>query len=272
METIDMQLRIRDVGGKTKTFRVGKPRNVSREVLFYPETKSVNGFDLPRIESQPFRYKEQFIGDVNKGGSCNVDILHYVPHGITHIETSAHILTRDKRAVTLKDISPENLCGLIYLADLTHLDSKPGQAITWQHLEPKIDNLTLPISMLALKTRASLLPQDFDFSGEDFLFLHPETARAIHDLAPRLNCLILDLPSIDREKDGGRLLAHRHFFGLPETGHQWMDGEKRTLVELAWFSNLREGYYYAVITPPSFQANAVSTGIFFHPLHESVES
>ncbi|MFC2155259.1 cyclase family protein [Acidobacteriota bacterium] len=272
METFGHQLRVRDSKNETKTFHLGQPRTVSREVTFYPETKSVNGFYLPRIESTTFQYKDQFVGDVQKGGSCNVDILRYVPHGLTHIETSAHILSWDERAVTLKDIPPQNLCGLVYLMDLTHLEAKPGQSIDRRDIEARIKKITLPITMLALKTRASLLPQDTDFSGKDYLYLHPEAAQAIHDFKPRLHCLILDLPSIDRENDGGQLLAHRYFFGLPRKAHQWVDKEKRTLVELAWFSDLKEGYYYAVITPPSFQSNAVSTGIFFHPLIESDES
>ncbi|NIM14000.1 MAG: hypothetical protein GTO45_18295 [Candidatus Aminicenantes bacterium] len=49
-----------------------------------------------------------------------------------------------------------------------------------------------------------------------------------------------------------------------------MDNERRALVELAWFSDLEEGYYYVVITPPRFQANAVSTGVVFQPLVESL--
>ena len=182
MAAFDLQLKVGDLNNKTRTFQVEKPRAVSREVVFYPETKSANGFYLPRIESTTFRYKDQFIGDVQKGGTCNMDILRYIPHGLTHIETSAHILARDERAVTLKDIPPQNLCGLVYLMDLTRLEAKPGQSIYRQNIEGKIKKITLPITMLTVKTKASLLPQDTDFSGKDFLHLHPDFRNGLLDV------------------------------------------------------------------------------------------
>ena len=267
-----------DAKGKTVRFRLGEPRSVSREVLFKPEGISVNAFHLPRIRSRTLESEGQFIGDVKRGGSCNVDLLSYVPHGLTHIETSAHILSPDSNPPTIKDIPPGHLCGIVYLIDLTRLGTEPGGQIPGKEIEIKLRQNTIPISMLALKTRASLLPFDYDFSGKDFLSLSPEAAKEIHDytfsgsgsfsLQQRINCLLLDLPSIDAEADGGKLQAHRNFFGLGGTGHSGEDCEKRALVELAWFSNLNEGYYYGMITPPSFQTHAVSTGIVFRPLEE----
>jgi kynurenine formamidase len=255
-------------------FTLGEPVSVSREVLFTPQTKTPNAFYLPAIGAKTVEFEGQFIGDVNRGGSCNVDVLSYVPHGITHMETSAHILSKDSNPPYVNDIPRRQLNGIVYLIDLTQpaegsnpgavLGDKPGQTIPWEIIEKKLKSNTLPISMLALKTKGSLLPQDYDFSGKDFLAVSPEAAKGIHDYG--IDCLLLDLPSIDPESDGGKLLAHRAFFGLPETGVHAQDREKRALVELAWFANLEEGYYYASITPPPFQANAVTTGIVFHPL------
>lgn len=273
---VQLRLEVIDAKGKTVGFRPGEPRSVARDVLFKPESSSANAFHLPKIRSRTVEFEGQFTGDVNRGGSCNVDILSYVPHGLTHIETSAHILSPDSNPPTIKDIPLEHFCGIVYLIDLTHLGTEPGRQIPWKEIEIKLEQNTIPISMLALKTRASLLPSDYDFSGKDFLSLSPEAAKGIHDYSfpgsgsspvqQPINCLLLDLPSIDPEADGGKLTAHRNFFGLPGTGHSGEDREKRALVELAWFSNLGEGYYYALITPPPFQANAVSTGIVFQPL------
>jgi kynurenine formamidase len=268
MNSIELRLSVKDLNDKTRAFRLTEPAPVSREVDFFPVTKAPNGFSLPRISRKTFVYKDKFIGNVGEGGACNVDILNYVPHGLTHIETSAHILMQDENAVTIKDIPVQNLSGLVYLLDITDIDAEAGRSVRWQDVEAKLKKITLPIRMLALKTQASLQPRDTDFSGKDFLYLSPETAEKLHDFKPRINCLLLDLPSIDRESDGGKLAAHRHFFGLPQKGCRWEDKEKRTLVELAWFSDLQEGYYYAFITPQRFQTNAVSTGIVFHPLLE----
>jgi arylformamidase len=267
---VQLQLVLKDREGKTRWFVPGEPQSVSREIFFKDGTRSVNAFHFSPITLKTVELEGQFIGDVTRGGSCNVDTLQYIPHGLTHLETSAHILSPSVNPPTVKDIPLENLSGIVYLIDLSRRGMKKGELIPPGVIQKKLEALTLPVSMLALKTHSSMLPEDYDFSGKDFLSLAPETARVIHDYRSpnRIDCLILDLPSIDPESDGGKLAAHREYFGLPQTGHNAKDNEKRTLVELAWFANLEEGYYYAVITPPRFETHAVTTGIILHPLLE----
>jgi kynurenine formamidase len=272
--TMERIVKVTDAKGNTKQFRLGEPKPVSRQVWFEPGTKASNAFHLPLINSKTVEFEGRFIGDVNRGGSCNVDILSYVPHGLTHIETSAHILSLESKPAFVHEIPLQHLSGIVYLIDLTQplsgpvLGEEPGQQVPWQAIEEKLRQNTLPISMLAIKTKSSLLPQDYDFSGKDFLSISAEAAKGIHDYKYRVNCLLLDLPSIDPEADEGKLLAHRNYFGLPMSGHSGEDLEKRALVELAWFAELEEGYYYADITPPRFRTNAVTTGIVFRLLEE----
>ncbi|MCP5104278.1 MAG: hypothetical protein GY950_12900 [bacterium] len=270
-----LQLALSDSAGNVRWFLLGEARAVGREVFFKGETRSPNAFHLAPITSRTVEFEGQFTGNVKRVGSCNVDTLQYVPHGLTHLETSAHILSPDADPPTVKDIPTEKLSGIVYLIDLSHLGGKAGEQIPWEAVRGKLEQNTFPIAMVALKTHASGLPQAYDFSGKDFLSLAPETAKGIHDYEfhipegnKTIDCLLLDLPSIDPESDGGKLSAHRAFFGLPGTGITADDKEKRALVELAWFSGLEEGYYYAVITPPRFETNAVTTGIVFRPLIE----
>jgi len=273
---INRYLTVPDIHNEIHYYKLGTPLSVSREVYFSPEVKASNIFNLPLIQSETVEFENIFTGDVRRGGSCNVDLLRYVPHSLTHLETAAHLLNPDNNPTTIIDLPVSELSGLVYLMDLTYLSIEPGSLIHWEDIQSKLKQNTLPVSMLALKTRSSLLPQDYDFSGKDYPALSPETAREIHDyslnfssIKTRIDCLILDLPSIDPERDGGRLLAHRNFFGLSDTGHNETGKEKRSLIELAYFPDCKEGYYYAVITPPRFQTNAVSTGITFWSLAET---
>lgn len=282
MAITDFILQVTDTNGNVRGFRLGPPKAVSRDVFYTPGSgaKSSNAFHMPLLQAETLEFEGQFVGHVDRGGSCNVDVLSYVPHGLTHLETSAHVLSPDSNPPTVKDIPSYHLQGIVYLIDVSHLEAT-GRAIPWDAVKDKLNANTLPISMVALKTKSSLLPADYDFSSKDFLYVDRETAKGIHDYGAaipgphaaemRINCLILDLPSIDREHDEGKLLAHRAWFGLPQTGHSGTDEEKRALVELAWFSGLEEGYYLTTITPPRFQANAVTTGIFFQPLTEVKE-
>jgi len=278
-----------DCDGNHRRFSLGEPLPVSREVRFQPETKASNAFYLPMIYSKTVEFEGQFIGDVERGGSCNVDTLCFTPHNITHLETSAHILAPSSKPAYVSDINPAHLEGIVLLIDLSKNNSldgsgvpgdKAGSLVAVDMIAHKLRKNKLPISMLALKTRSSLLAEDYDFSGKNFLAVSPEAARLVHDYTMtipqgenestdlRIHCLLLDLPSIDPESDGGKLSAHRNFFGLPATGIEGEDLEKRALVELAYFNNLEEGYYYARITPPRIRTNAVTTGIIFRPLLE----
>ncbi|MFC1729022.1 cyclase family protein [candidate division KSB1 bacterium] len=272
-DTPVLQMTVIDSGSRPRTFRLGIPVQAGREVRFMPDTQATNAFSLPLIYSESVEFDNQFVGDVGRGGSCNVELISYVPHSVTHIEASSHILSYDSGSITVSDIPQEHLTGLAYLADLSHLSDEPGRLIEWAELKEKLDGIVLPVSMLALKTKGSLLPIDYDFSGKDYLAVDPATASEIHDyshpsLQIQFNCLLLDLPSTDKEYDDGKLLAHRRFFGIPETGHSGTNNEKRAIVELADFSELDEGYYFVVITPSRFQTNAVSTGVSFWPLEE----
>ena len=153
---MELQLKTTDTANKTRLFKLESPVNAGREVLFAPTYKGPNTFHLPRAQSETYSYKDQFTGDVTRGGSCNVDRLSYIPHTLTHIESSAHVLGPQESGVTIKDIPGQNLCGLAYLVDISHLDKKAGSAVLWQDIEEQIKKITLPISILAIKTKSSL--------------------------------------------------------------------------------------------------------------------
>lgn len=273
-----LSLAMNDIHGESHWFALGEPLPVSRIVGFGAEGRSPNAFGLPLPERKTLENPGVFVADVERGGSCNVSLLEYCPHGVTHMETSAHVLGASARPPQVRDIPAGFLSGTVFLMDLSADPGKPGSLIAWETVRAKLETITFPITILAIKTHASLLEESYDFSGKNFTALSPEAAKGIHDYlfppkgsggkAPetRINCLILDLPSIDPEQDGGKLAAHRCFFGLPESGFAAEDGEKRALVELARFAGLAEGYYHAEIVPALFGAEAVAVGVVFRPL------
>jgi len=237
--------------------------SVSRNIHFDQEN-SPGAFFLNRAISQTVEFEQVFVGDVDRGGSCNVDYLTFCPHNITHIETSAHILSGECQPPTVADINPNHLTGTAFLIDLSDLDTVHNGQITVENIHPILDTLSHPIQVIGIKTPSSNLNEHFDFSGKGFLSLHPETAKYLHKFQKNgreIKCLILDLPSIDQEVDEGKLLAHRAWFGLPETGIVAHDTIKNTLIELAYFHGLAAGYYDVHISPPKFQSDAAPVGI-----------
>jgi len=229
---------------------------------------SLNCFHLPQMTISPVE-GEGFIGDMTQGGTCNVDLLTFTPHNITHLETSAHILAEGGKFVS--DIPQLNLTGICYLADLSH---NTGD-ITLNDIKEVLDRIKLPISHLAIKTRASLLNTNYDFSGKDFLSITPEAAKEISRFqlnGEKVSILLLDLPSADPENDGGKLLTHRAFFEIPRKVHEFTDKTSKAIVELAHFGDLEEGYYYCVLSPPRIRTNAVPVSVALAMFSDNVQT
>lgn len=247
------------------TYSLTEFKDVGRVVS---QETSPNCFYLPQITISPIE-EEGFIGDMTQGGTCNVDLLTFTPHNITHLETSAHILAEGGKFVS--DIPQVNLTGICYLVDL----SQNTENITLNDIKEVLDCIELPISLLAIKTRASLLDPNYDFSGKDFLSLTPEAAKEISQFqlnGEKVSTLLLDLPSADPENDGGKLLAHRAFFEIPPEVHEFTDNTSKAIVELARFNNLEEGYYYCVISPPRIRTNAVPVSVALAMLSDNVQT
>lgn len=237
--------------------------NVSRNIYFDREG-SPGAFFLDRATSRTVELEQVFVGDVERGGSCNVNYLTFCPHNITHIETSAHILSAECQPPTVADINAYDLVGTAFLIDLSALDTIHNGQITIENILPVLDTLNHPVQMIAIKTASSQLDEHFDFSGRGFLSIHPETAKFLHNFqknGSNIKCLILDLPSIDQEVDEGKLLAHRAWFAIPDIGIIANDTKRNTLVELAYFHNVTTGYYDVHISPPLFHSDAAPVGI-----------
>ncbi len=258
-----LELNVTGRDGQARRLKLGAPVEASRPVRLAPP-EAPNAFSLPPLQAEAHEVPGWFVGDVRRGGSCNVEVLRCTAHGLTHVETAAHLLDPSGAPSTIADLPPERLAGLLLLADLSDLGDRPGERVPPDRIVEALAAPGLPVAMLGLKTRASALPPATDFTGTDCLALSPEAAAAVREAG--ILTLVVDLPSLDPERDGGRMRAHRAFFGLPEAGCRGADPESRAVVELAWFGALPAGYYYAVVTPARFAVPAVPTGLFLYPV------
>jgi arylformamidase len=83
--------------------------------------------------------------------------------------------------------------------------------------------------------------------------------------------LVIDLPSIDREHDEGRLAAHRVFFGLPPGSRELAQATRRhtTVTELADVPNdLEDGPYLLAIQVPAWRGDAVPSRPLLYPVQQ----
>jgi arylformamidase len=187
-----------------------------------------------------------WIGDVNKGSGVNFRNVFLNPHGNgTHTECVGHI---SAESYTLN----QNLKTFFFLAELVSV--KPEQMnddliITRNQLE-KISKYK-NVSAIIVRT----LPNNpdkftFQYSNTNPAYLHHEAAQWIVD--KKISHLLIDLPSIDREKDEGKLRAHHVFWQYPEATRK-----DCSITELIYVDNsIPDGLYLLNIQITSIENDA----------------
>lgn len=169
---------------------------------------SVNAFYLPEVRVEPFKASD-FIGAVENGGPCNVNNIFLSPHGNgTHTESLGHI-TKEKHSIN------KILNRFFFLAQLITVQPvkiNEDFIITDDIIK---NNLSENVDAILIRT----LPNDKskltrNYSGTNPPYLHHEAAKLLSK--KNISHLLLDVPSVDREEDGGKLLAHHAFWNYPQ--------------------------------------------------------
>ncbi len=177
-----------------------------------------------------------FVGSVAQGGSTNYQRLHLTPHGNgTHTECYGHIspdpaatldqcLQRFMFAAQLVSVAPqeqENGDFIVLAADVI-------AQLTPNQLPEALILRTLP-NLGDKRTRR--------YSGTNPPYLEAALAKFLADEG--VEHLLLDLPSVDREEDGGALLAHHAFWQYPANIRK-----QATITEMIFVPNhLPDGLY-----------------------------
>lgn len=169
---------------------------------------------VPPISISPVR-AEGFVGSVAEGGSVNFRNITFNPHGHgTHTECAGHI--------TREVFSVNQVFDRFHFAAMLHtvVPLQTTEAGNHHHvgdfiITPNmIPDGSLPDAFI-LRTS----PNEADkttrvYNDTNPPFLLPETALKL--VRAGVKHLLLDLPSVDRESDGGVLASHHVFFGVPD--------------------------------------------------------
>ena len=173
--------------------------------------QQVNCFYAPFFEAEPVRAGE-FIGSVKEGGPVNFLNVRLNPHGNgTHTECIGHISATPYAL-------PDSLQQTHFLAKLISVypqrKNNGDRVITRSQLE-SLYQAEEGIRSIIIRT----LPNDDSkcrrfYSGQNPPYVDPEAI--VFLVESGIDHLFIDLPSIDKEEDGGRLSAHRAFWHYPE--------------------------------------------------------
>ncbi len=199
-----------------------------------------------------------FVGNVSEGGACNCETLTFNPHGNgTHTEGVGHIspgkisvnqcLKKYFFAARLVSITPEKLENGDSLITVSQIKSLLGNSKGFQALIIR----TLPNSDNKLYAR---------YSGFNPCYLEPEATRVIEEYG--IDHLLIDLPSVDKEEDGGLLEAHKRFWTYPENPRM-----NATITELIYVPNsAADGFYLLNLQVAAIESDASPSRPVIFPL------
>jgi kynurenine formamidase len=197
-------------------------------------------FGLPPARAEVCREGE-FVGDTRLGGSCNCEQVMLVPHGSgTHTEGIGH-LTESRIGIhaALRDaLIPATL---VTLAP-EPVGSGRAQAITGASIA-RLGLAPGPFTRgLVVRTKPNdLSKKNRVWTGSPAPYFTPEAAKALRDLG--VSHLVCDLPSLDPERDGGALPAHRAFWDAAGRDANPVT-RNRTVTELAFIDDtIPDGRY-----------------------------
>jgi len=202
--------------------------------------------EKPLIE--PVRFGD-WVGKVSEGSSTNFNNIFFNPHGHgTHTECLGHIT---------KDFYSINQClkQFFFLAEL--ISVKP---------EKIGEDLVIGKDCFASLARTEALiirtlPNSEDKKSKNYShsnppYLNEEAAIFIRDIG--IKHLLIDLPSVDREEDGGKLVAHKAFWNVKDVQHLNEDARKDcTITEMIFVKDeILDGSYLLNLQIASFENDA----------------
>jgi hypothetical protein len=243
-----------------------RPFDLSVELDF--DGPQARHFAAPPARSQPYSVPG-FSGSVASGASCNCVSITLIPHcNGTHTEGAGHL--------TLEPLHAHRLVprGLLPALLLSVQPVPPSQSPESSDPLPQPCDLLvtraalqaawpaqLPFAPRALVIRT--LPNDPAKRARDYTDMTPPylTREAAQHLVARgIEHLVVDLPSLDRAHDEGRLTAHRLFFGLPPGDSSLAHAERSqcTVTELAYApDDASDGSYFLQLQVPAINGDAI---------------
>ena len=234
---------ITDFNNKRYSADLNQPLDISLPLKEGLDT--VNCFWAAYMETVPVRMGS-FIGSTKEGGVVNFQTVKFTPRGNgTHTECVGHI---SKETYTIN----QNLQRFHFIAQLLTLYPQRLENGDRVILKEQFEgNLVDNIDALIIRTAPNDdLKKRTNYSGSNPPYIHYEAMQYI--VTHGIQHLLVDLPSVDKENDGGKLLAHKAFWKYPEAIRT-----NSTITELIYIPNtIIDDLYLLNIQIASFEIDA----------------
>ncbi|MFN4081729.1 MAG: cyclase family protein [Saprospiraceae bacterium] len=230
-----------------QTYKADLSRPIDLSILLREGLSGVNCFGAPPVAYEPVRVGN-FVGSTREGGPLNFFNVRLNPHGNgTHTECVGHIA---KEPYTIGSaLRQSHFFAKLVSVWPTKMDNG-DRALTAESL-----------SLFFQKDEAEALivrtlPNDADKRSRHYTGANPPYFQA-GAMAYIADCgvqhLLTDLPSVDREEDGGALAGHRAFWRYPGPDAR----VHATITELIYAPDeAPDGYYLLNIQTAPFDLDA----------------
>ena len=244
---MEVHIRLRE-NEEERAFVLSAPFDLSIAVSSKEDALTAWYVGPPEIEP----HKEgDFVGSVRAGASTNFNTIRFNPHAhVTHTECLGHI-TEEFHSVNA--LFPLPLLPAVLVSVAPEARGEDA-CITAGQLREALKALgEEPFSAKALLLRT--LPNEVSKKSRQYSHSNPpylteEAAVWIREAG--FEHLLIDLPSVDREVDGGALVAHKAFWGLPESPRT-----QATITEFLYVSEeIEDGYGFLDLQVGPFENDA----------------
>lgn len=262
------------VGEKVARIDSTKGFDLSIPLRFRGKQPSAFGVGPARVETVE---NDWFIGDTHRGGSCNVDQYTLIPHCQgTHTECVGHIIN-DNISISeiLNDVwiptvvlsvEPEraNDCSDRYVP----AKGKNDELVSKNQLIMGFDRFVDEQFYHALIIRT--LPNNRSKTTACYKSAPYFSNDAMEEITRRpIRHLLVDLPSVDRMDDQGKLSNHRIYWGIAGESHNSgeLAASSKTITEFIYVPDeVKDGYYLLNLQIPPFMTDAAPSRPMIFPL------
>lgn len=229
---------------KTHTIDLSKPLDISITLHASKDNPNAWYIDEPKIE--PVR-EGDWIAKVSEGASINFNNIQFNPHAHgTHTECYGHIseefysvnkaLKKFFFFAEVITVAPESFGEEDYVISKNQIQA----ALKGKQPEAVVIR-TIP------NTKEKKSQQ---YSHTNWAYILEEAALYLRETG--VQHLLIDLPSVDREKDDGELLSHRAFWNYPENPRK-----NATITEFIYVKNsIKDGTYFLNLQIAPFENDA----------------
>ena len=240
------------INHNSQTFEVDFSKPLDISILLTNTDENPIAWYIEKPEIEPVRFGD-WIGKVSEGSSStNFNNIFFNPHGHgTHTECLGHI-TKEFYSIN------QSLKTFFFLAELVSVEPESQGAdfvITKEQIEKALNGKTP--EAIVIRTLPNLKEKrSKKYSNTNPPYLDEKASEFIRESG--IKHLLIDLPSVDKEKDERKLLAHKAFWNVKNVDVLNEDARlDATITELIFVSDeISEGSYFLNLQIASFENDA----------------